>query len=162
MEAAADRFAGDRPFQVLVQDRQPRPVLQREFLADETSVLFATMGFWQGFDAPGRTCSLVVIDKLPFARPDDPLAEARRQAATRARRNAFEAVDLPRAAILLAQGAGRLIRSTADRGAVAVMDRRLATARYRWTLINSLPPMRRTKDPAEIRAFLADIATVGV
>jgi ATP-dependent DNA helicase DinG len=118
------------------------------------------MGFWQGFDAPGRTCSLVVIDKLPFARPDDPLAEARRQAATRARRNAFEAVDLPRASILLAQGAGRLIRSTSDRGVVAVMDRRLATARYRWTLIRSLPPMRRTKDPAEVRGFLADIATV--
>ena len=162
MEAAAERLAGAAGFQLLVQDRQPRPILQREFLGDETSVLLATMGFWQGFDAPGRTCSLVVIDKLPFARPDDPLAEARRQAATKARRNAFEAVDLPRAAILLAQGAGRLIRSTSDRGAVAVMDRRLATARYRWTLINSLPPMRRTKDPSEIHAFLADIATMAV
>ena len=162
MEAAAEKLAGDTGFQLLVQDRQPRPILQREFLGDETSVLLATMGFWQGFDAPGRTCSLVVIDKLPFARPDDPLAEARRQAAAKARRNAFEAVDLPRAAILLAQGAGRLIRSTSDRGAVAVMDRRLATARYRWTLINSLPPMRRTKDPTEIRAFLADITTVAV
>jgi ATP-dependent DNA helicase DinG len=134
-------------------------VLQREFLADETSVLLATMGFWQGFDAPGRTCSLVVIDKLPFARPDDPLAEARRQAATRAKRNAFEAVDLPRAAMLLAQGAGRLIRSTGDRGVVAVLDRRLATARYRWTLVHSLPPMARTKDPQVVRDFLAGIAT---
>ena len=158
MEAAADRLSGDRPFQVLVQDRQPRPILQREFLGDETSVLLATMGFWQGFDAPGRTCSLVVIDKLPFARPDDPLAEARRQAATRARRNAFEAVDLPRAAILLAQGAGRLIRSTSDRGVVAVMDRRLSTARYRWTLVSSLPPMARTKDPQRVRDFLSSIA----
>jgi ATP-dependent DNA helicase DinG len=163
MEAAAARLDGaDLPFQLLVQDRQPRPVLHREFLGDETSVLLATMGFWQGFDAPGRTCSLVVIDKLPFARPDDPLAEARRQAATSARRNAFEAVDLPRAAILLAQGAGRLIRSASDRGVVAVLDRRLATARYRWTLIRSLPPMRRTKDPDEVRAFLADIATIAV
>lgn len=161
MEAAADRLdAGDLPFQVLVQDRQPRPVLQKEFLGDETSVLLATMGFWQGFDAPGRTCSLVVIDKLPFARPDDPLAEARRQAATKAKRNAFAAVDLPRAAILLAQGAGRLIRSTSDRGVVAVLDRRLASANYRWTLVNSLPPMKRTKDPDEVRAFLAAIATV--
>jgi len=161
MDAAAARFDGESlPFQLLVQDRQPRPVLHREFLEDETSVLLATMGFWQGFDAPGRTCSLVVIDKLPFARPDDPLAEARRQAATRAGRNAFEAVDLPRAAILLAQGAGRLIRSTTDRGVVAVLDRRLATARYRWTLINSLPPMARTKDPEVVRAFLADIAAI--
>jgi ATP-dependent DNA helicase DinG len=160
MEAAAERLdrMSNQPFQVLVQDRQPRPVLQREFLGDETSVLLATMGFWQGFDAPGRTCSLVVIDKLPFARPDDPLAEARRQAATRARRNAFEAVDLPRAAMLLAQGAGRLIRSAADRGVVAVMDRRLATARYRWTLVSSLPPMARTKDPREVRDFLMNIA----
>jgi ATP-dependent DNA helicase DinG len=163
MDAAAARLdEASLPFQLLVQDRQPRPVLHREFLEDETSVLLATMGFWQGFDAPGRTCSLVVIDKLPFARPDDPLAEARRQAATRARRNAFEAVDLPRAAILLAQGAGRLIRSTTDRGVVAVLDRRLATARYRWTLVNSLPPMARTKDPAAVRAFLADIATIAV
>jgi ATP-dependent DNA helicase DinG len=159
MEAAADRLTGDLPFQVLVQDRQPRPILQREFLGDETSVLLATMGFWQGFDAPGRTCSLVIIDKLPFARPDDPLAEARRQAATRAKRNAFAAVDLPRAAILLAQGAGRLIRSMSDRGVVAVLDRRLAMASYRWTLVNSLPPMRRTKDPGEVRRFLLDIAT---
>jgi ATP-dependent DNA helicase DinG len=160
MEAAAERLdrMTNQPYQVLVQDRQPRPVLQREFLGDETSVLLATMGFWQGFDAPGRTCSLVVIDKLPFARPDDPLAEARRQAATRAKRNAFEAVDLPRAAMLLAQGAGRLIRSAADRGVVAVMDRRLATARYRWTLVGSLPPMARTKDPQEVRDFLMNIA----
>ncbi|MEA3019886.1 MAG: ATP-dependent helicase DinG [Actinomycetota bacterium] len=163
MEAAAARFDADAPpFQVLVQDRQPRPILQREFLGDETSVLLATMGFWQGFDAPGRTCSLVVIDKLPFARPDDPLAEARRQAATKAKRNAFAAVDLPRAAILLAQGAGRLIRSTSDRGVVAVMDRRLSTASYRWTLVNSLPPMRRTKDPRQVRDFLADITTPAV
>jgi ATP-dependent DNA helicase DinG len=161
MEAAADRLSGEQPFQVLVQDRQPRPILQREFLGDETSVLLATMGFWQGFDAPGRTCSLVVIDKLPFARPDDPLAEARRAAATRARRNAFEAVDLPRAAILLAQGAGRLIRSTSDRGVVAVMDKRLSSARYRWTLVSSLPPMTRTKDPQEVRDFLMNIATPG-
>ena len=162
MEAAADRLTGDLPFQVLVQDRQPRPILQREFLGDETSVLLATMGFWQGFDAPGRTCSLVIIDKLPFSRPDDPLAEARRQAATKAKRNAFAAVDLPRAAILLAQGAGRLIRSTTDRGVVAVLDRRLASASYRWTLVNSLPPMRRTKDPGEVRRFLLDIATIAV
>ena len=163
MEAAAERLdrMSNRPFQILVQDRQPRPILQREFLGDETSVLLATMGFWQGFDAPGRTCSLVVIDKLPFARPDDPLAEARRQAATRARRNAFEAVDLPRAAILLAQGAGRLIRSTSDRGVVAVMDKRLSTARYRWTLVSSLPPMARTKDPQRVREFLSSIATTG-
>ncbi len=158
MEAAAEHADGRAPGPVLVQDRMPRPLLVSEFLADESASLFATMGFWQGFDAPGRTCSLVTIDRLPFSRPDDPLAQARREAATRQRRNAFEAVDLPRAAILLAQGAGRLIRSASDRGVVAVLDRRLASAGYRWTLVRSLPPMRRTKDPAEARAVLAAIA----
>ncbi len=158
MEAAATRLSGRLPWEVLVQDVLPRPLLHRAFLDDETSVLLATMGFWQGFDAPGRTCSLVVVDRLPFGRPDDPLACARREAATRARRNAFAAVDLPRAAMLLAQGAGRLIRSADDRGMVAVLDKRLATASYRWDLIRSLPPMRRTKDPEEARRFLAELA----
>jgi ATP-dependent DNA helicase DinG len=158
MAVAAERLRGRLPWQLLVQDELPRPLLQSRFLEDETSVLLATMGFWQGFDAPGRTCSLVVIDRLPFSRPDDPLAEARRAAATKAKQNAFNAVDLPAAAVLLAQGAGRLVRNTTDRGVVAVLDRRLATASYRWTLVRSLPPMRRTKDPAEVRAFLAELA----
>ena len=158
MESAAAALRDRLPFEVLVQDELPRPVLHQRFLDDETSVLFATQGFWQGFDAPGPTCSLVVIDRLPFARPDDPLAVARREAATRARRNAFAAVDLPAAAVLLAQGAGRLVRTTTDRGVVAVLDRRLATASYRWTLVRSLPPMRRTKDAAEARRFLGDLA----
>ncbi|CAN5137432.1 ATP-dependent DNA helicase [soil metagenome] len=158
MEAAEDRLVERLPWRVLVQDSLPRPLLQRAFLDDETSVLLATMGFWQGFDAPGRTCSLVVVDRLPFSRPDDPLAAARREAATKSRRNAFATVDLPRAAVLLAQGAGRLIRSAQDRGVVAVLDRRLATASYRWDLIQSLPPMRRTKDPDEVRRVLTEIA----
>ena len=146
-----------RVIPVLVQDELPRPALQSAFLDDEHSVLLATMGFWQGFDAPGRTCSLVVIDRLPFARPDDPLADARRAAATRNRQNAFAAVDLPAAAVLLAQGAGRLIRAASDEGVVAVLDRRLATASYRWTLVRSLPPMRRTKDPEEARRTLRSL-----
>ncbi|MGI8758902.1 MAG: ATP-dependent DNA helicase [Acidimicrobiales bacterium] len=158
MEVAEAHLADRLPWRVLVQDALPRPLLQAAFLDDETSVLLATMGFWQGFDAPGRTCSLVVVDRLPFSRPDDPLAAARREAATRARRNAFAAVDLPRAAVLLAQGAGRLIRSAEDRGVVAVLDRRLATASYRWELVRSLPPMRRTKDPAEARRTLSELA----
>ncbi len=161
MEVAAERLRDRLPYRVLVQDALPRAQLHQAFLAEESSVLVATMSFWQGFDAPGATCSLVVVDRLPFARPDDPLAAARRQAATRARRNAFAAVDLPRAAILLAQGAGRLIRSGDDRGVVAVLDRRLATASYRWDLVRSLPPMRRTRDPAEARRFLAELAGAG-
>jgi ATP-dependent DNA helicase DinG len=158
MDAAAERLVDRLPWRVLVQGRLPQPVLRQEFRADESSVLLATLGFWQGFDAPGPTCSLVTIDRLPFSRPDDPVAEARRAAATRARRNAFAAVDLPRAAILLAQGAGRLVRTSSDRGVVAVLDRRLATASYRWTLVRSLPPMARTKDPAVASARLAELA----
>ena len=157
MVAAAAHLRDRLPWDVLVQDELPRPILQQRFLEDERTVLLATMGFWQGFDAPGPTCALVVIDRVPFARPDDPLAEARRAAATRDRRNAFQAVDLPAAAILLAQGAGRLIRAATDRGVVAVLDRRLATATYRWTLVNSLPPMRRTKDGDEARQLLAEL-----
>jgi ATP-dependent DNA helicase DinG len=157
MLAAAEHLRDELPYRLLVQDELPRPLLQSTFLDDERSVLLATMGFWQGFDAPGRTCSLVVIDRLPFARPDDPLSEARRAAATRNRQNAFAAVDLPAAAVLLAQGTGRLIRTADDRGVVAVLDKRLATASYRWTLVHSLPPMRRTKDRAEVLRLLAEL-----
>ena len=97
------------------------------------------MGFWQGVDVPGPSLSLVTIDRLPFPRPDDPLLRARRAALGAA---AFELIDVPRAATLLAQGAGRLVRSRQDRGVVAVLDRRLGKARYRWELVNALPPMR--------------------
>jgi ATP-dependent DNA helicase DinG len=158
VEAAEARLSGHLPWQVLVQGALPPPLLHRAFLDDETSVLLGTMSLWQGFDAPGPTCSLVVVDRLPFRRPEDPLAAARRDAATRQRRNAFASVDLPQAAVLLAQGAGRLVRSSHDRGVVAVLDRRLATASYRWALVRSLPPMRRTKDPAEARRVLAELA----
>ncbi|MGH9184103.1 MAG: ATP-dependent DNA helicase [Acidimicrobiales bacterium] len=158
MEAAAQRLERNLPFPVLVQDALPRPRLRRAFLGEESSVLLATMSFWQGFDAPGPTCSLVVVDRLPFSRPDDPLVQARREVAARSGRDPFATVDLPRAAVLLAQGVGRLIRAGDDRGVVAVLDRRLATAPYRWTLVRSLPPMRRTRDPAEVRAVLAGLA----
>ncbi|MBW3626252.1 MAG: ATP-dependent DNA helicase [Actinobacteria bacterium] len=158
VEAAEAHLSGRLPWKVLVQGELPVPLLHQAFLDDETSVLLGTMSLWQGFDAPGPTCSLVVVDRLPFRRPDDPLAAARRDAATRARRNAFAAVDLPQAAVLLAQGVGRLVRSSHDRGVVAVLDRRLATASYRWTLVRSLPPMRRTKDPAEVRRVLGELA----
>jgi ATP-dependent DNA helicase DinG len=113
------------------------------------------MGFWQGIDVPGPSLSLVVIDRLPFPRPDDPLLQARRE---RARADAFRTVDLPRAATMLAQGAGRLIRSTRDRGVVAVLDPRLATSpSYRWDIVRSLPPMGRTRERSEAEAFLRAI-----
>lgn len=153
MDAAARALEPRLPWRVLTQRDLPKPALVEAFRTDEQSCLFATMGFWQGIDVPGRALSLVTIDRLPFPRPDDPVLSARRD---RARGDAFRLIDLPRAATLLAQGAGRLIRSTEDRGVVAVLDKRLATsASYRWDLINALPPMRRTKDIDEVVAFLA-------
>ena len=112
------------------------------------------MGFWQGVDVPGASLSLVAIDRIPFPRPDEPLLQARRE---RAGAEAFGLIDLPRAATLLAQGAGRLIRSAEDRGVVAVLDPRLAKAGYRWDMVRALPPMRRTKDPGEARRALEAI-----
>jgi ATP-dependent DNA helicase DinG len=139
---------------ILVQGQYPKARLLAEFARDESTCLFATLGFWQGVDIPGRSLSLVALDRLPFARPDDPLFEARRE---RAGERAFSLVDLPRAATLLAQGAGRLIRSATDRGVVAVLDPRLATAGYRAVLLAAMPPMRRTTDRRQVEDFLARI-----
>lgn len=154
MEAAVLALRERLPFPVLDQNSLPKPALVKAFSDDPTACLFATMGFWQGVDVRGSTLSLVTIDRLPFPRPDEPLLQARRE---RAREGAFALVDLPRAATLLAQGAGRLIRSATDRGVVAVFDPRLATARYRWEVVNALPPMRRTRERSEVEAFLEAI-----
>jgi len=139
---------------ILTQRDMPKGRLLERFTTDEATCLFATMGFWQGVDVPGASLSLVAIDRIPFPRPDEPLLQARRE---RAGADAFGLIDLPRAATLLAQGAGRLVRSADDRGVVAVLDPRLATAGYRWDMVQALPPMRRTKDPAEARRALEAI-----
>ncbi|MHB8245438.1 MAG: ATP-dependent DNA helicase [Acidimicrobiales bacterium] len=151
MEAAGLVLRARVPWPIHVQGDLPKSALVAAFATEEESCLFATMGYWQGVDVPGATLSLVVIDKIPFPRPDDPLMAARREAAgTRG----FRAVDLPRAATLLAQGAGRLIRSAADRGVVAVLDPRLATASYSGYLVKALPRMRRTRERGDAVAFL--------
>lgn len=155
MRAAADRLRDRLPWRVLTQDELPKPALVTAFAADESSCLFATMGFWQGVDVPGPALSLVVIDRIPFPRPDEPLHQARRD---RAGPSAFRLVDLPRATTLLAQGAGRLIRTATDRGVVAVLDRRLAHASYRWDLVRALPPMRRTRRRDDVEAFFVTAA----
>ena len=152
MRVAADAVRRRVKWEVLTQSDLPKPALVARFAAEETSCLFATMGFWQGVDVPGSACSLVTIDRLPFPRPDDPLLQARR---AKAGPGAFELIDIPRAAALLAQGCGRLIRTSTDRGVVAVFDTRLAKARYRWSLINALPPMRRTRHRSDVVDFLA-------
>lgn len=155
MEAARDYLLDRIPYTLLAQGDEPKQALVDRFMADEESVLFATMSFWQGVDLPGRSLSCVIIDRLPFPRPDDPLLQARRE---RVGPSAFREIDLPRAAMLLAQGAGRLIRSSSDRGVVAILDSRLANNRsYRWELIQALPPLRRTKDRDEAIEFLKAI-----
>ena len=152
MEAAVEYLVDRLPYDVLAQGQAPKPVLMERFMEDEESVLFATMSFWQGVDIPGRALNCVIIDKIPFPRPDDPLLGARRDLVGSA---AFREIDLPRAAMLLAPGAGRLIRSTEDRGVVAILDKRLATSKsYRWDLIRALPPLKRTKHRDEAVEFL--------
>ena len=107
---------------------------------------------------PGETCQLVIIDRIPFPRPDDPLMSARQRAADQAGGNGFMQVAATHAALLLAQGTGRLIRNSTDRGVVAVLDPRLVTARYGGFLRASLPPMWQTDDPDVVRKALAPLA----
>ena len=159
MDLAAAAVAGRVDVPILTQRDLPKPALLRQFAADEATCLFATAGFFQGVDVPGRTLSQVVIDRLPFPRPDDPLLTARRERLGAA---AFREIDVPRAAMMLAQAAGRLIRNADDRGVVAVLDRRLGTAGYRWDIVNALPPMRRTRDRGEVESFLASITADSV
>jgi ATP-dependent DNA helicase DinG len=151
MQAATEALRPRIPWPVHMQGDLPKPALLQAFISEEAACLFATMGFWQGVDVPGATLSLVVIDRLPFPRPDEPLMAARREAAGAM---GFRLVDLPRAATLLAQGAGRLIRTETDRGVVAVLDPRLATASYSSYFVKALPPMRRTRERTEAVAFL--------
>jgi ATP-dependent DNA helicase DinG len=158
MREAAEALRPVLPYRILTQDELPKPALVDAFRRDESCCLFATAGFFQGIDVPGRTLSLVSIDRIPFPRPDEPLLRARRQRLGSA---AFRVIDLPRAATLLAQATGRLIRSTNDRGVVAILDPRLATATYRWDIVRALPPMRRTRERDEVEAFLRDITGHG-
>jgi ATP-dependent DNA helicase DinG len=154
MDAAAEAVRARIPFPVFTQRELPKTALVKAFSDDEHACLFATSGFFQGVDIPGRTLSLVVIDKIPFPRPDDPLLSARRELLGAA---AFGQIDIPRAAMLLAQATGRLIRTATDRGVVAVMDPRLGKANYRWDIVKALPPMRRTRHRADAEAFLREI-----
>lgn len=154
-QRAAAHIESRLPWTVLQQGEGSKAKLLQKFIENEETCLFATMSFWQGIDAVGSTCNLVIIDRIPFPRPDDPLLQARRE---RAGAYGFRVVDLPRAAMMLAQGAGRLIRSATDRGVVAVLDPRLATSRsYRWALLEALPPMRRTKSRSEAEDLLREL-----
>jgi len=131
---------------VLCQGDDMVPALVRRFVEDDASCLFGTLSLWQGVDVPGATCRLVIIDRIPFPRPDDPVRSARSEAVAAAGGNGFMSVAATHAALLLAQGSGRLIRTDTDRGVVAVLDPRLVTARYGTFLLRSMPPFWRTTD----------------
>ncbi|QOR72127.1 ATP-dependent DNA helicase [Ruania alkalisoli] len=156
LAAEAMRERLDTP--VLLQGDDVLPTLVREFAADPAASLFGTLSLWQGVDVPGSSNRLVLIDRIPFPRPDDPVKAARTEVVAAGGGNGFMAVSATHAALLLAQGAGRLIRSTSDRGVVAVLDPRLRTARYGSFLAASLPPLWPTTDPAVVRAALRRLA----
>jgi len=147
------RFGDEIP--VLCQGEDQITTLVREFARDPRTCLFGTLTLWQGVDVPGPSCQLVIIDRIPFPRPDDPLASARSQAIARMGGNGFMAVSATHAALRLAQGAGRLVRRAEDRGVVAFLDSRMMTARYAGFLQRSLPPFYPTTDKAMVLAALA-------
>ncbi|MFE3449448.1 ATP-dependent DNA helicase [Nonomuraea sp. NPDC059194] len=149
-EALRDRL--DVP--LLCQGDDSTMLLVKQFAEDEATCLFGTLSLWQGVDVPGPSLRLVIIDRVPFPRPDDPLTSARQRHVMAKGGNGFMAVAANHAALLLAQGAGRLLRAQDDKGVVAVLDPRLATARYSGFLLNSLPPFWRTSDPAVVRTAL--------
>jgi ATP-dependent DNA helicase DinG len=153
MNRVAEAVAPRLETEILVQGTLSRQRIIEEFRESAEASLFAVTSFWQGIDVPGHSLSLVTIDRLPFAVPNDPLAEARRSRSDRP----FYEVDLPRAAMLLAQGVGRLIRTNTDRGVVAVLDTRLAESSYRSSLFRKLPAMKRTRDRDQVLAFLQEL-----
>jgi ATP-dependent DNA helicase DinG len=153
MNRVAEAVAPRLETAILVQGTLSRQRIIEEFRDSAEASLFAVTSFWQGIDVPGHSLSLVTIDRLPFAVPNDPLAEARRAKSDRP----FYEVDLPRAAMLLAQGVGRLIRTNTDRGVVAVLDTRLAESSYRSSLFRKLPPMKRTRDRGQVLDFLKEL-----
>ena len=157
-DAAAEAMRERLDVPILAQGDDQLPTLVREFIEDPATCLFGTLSLWQGVDVPGDSCRLVVIDRIPFPRPDDPVRSARTRAVERAGGNGFMQVSAAHAALLLAQGAGRLIRSSQDRGVVAVLDPRLATARYGTFLTRSMPAFWPTTDPGVPRAALRRLA----
>jgi ATP-dependent DNA helicase DinG len=149
------RVLAELPITIITQKRGDSVgSLVERFADDPTSILLGTMSLWQGVDVPGPSCTLVAIDRIPFPRPDDPVMSARAAEADAAGGSGFMQVSLPRAALLLAQGTGRLIRSVDDRGVVAILDSRIINKRYGSILLNSMPPLWRTSDGKTVKESL--------
>ena len=155
LNAVADGIRGRVPYEILVQGEAPRERLLARFREEVDSVLVATSTFWQGIDVPGESLSLLVIDKLPFAAPGDPLVEARCERISELGGDWFHEYALPAAVLQLRQGFGRLIRSQADRGVVAILDPRLSSRPYGRAFLESLPPCPVTADRSAVADFLA-------
>ncbi|APR78318.1 DinG family ATP-dependent helicase YoaA [Minicystis rosea] len=155
MHAFAAALRGRTPRPALVQGDAPKLMLVRRFRASGDGVLIATMSFWEGVDVPGDALRLVVIDKLPFAVPTDPVVAARCRAIEESGGNPFVSYSVPEAAITLKQGFGRLIRARSDRGIVAILDRRIRTRGYGTTMMSVLPPARRTDRLEDVATFWA-------
>lgn len=156
-QAAAEALRGRLDHPILLQGEETLGELIRRFADDARTCLFGTISLWQGVDVPGASCQLVVMDRIPFPRPDDPLMSARQKDVEQRGGNGFMAVAATHAALLMAQGAGRLIRATGDRGVVAVLDPRLANARYGGFLRNTMPDLWYTTDRNQVRRSLAAI-----
>ncbi|MEU6964459.1 ATP-dependent DNA helicase [Streptomyces chrestomyceticus] len=156
-QAAAENLRGRLDMPILLQGEETLGELIRTFAADARTCLFGTLSLWQGVDVPGPNCQLVVMDRVPFPRPDDPLMSARQKAVEEAGGNGFMAVAATHAALLMAQGAGRLVRATGDRGVVAVLDPRVERARYGSFLRRSMPEFWYTTDRNQVRRSLAAI-----
>ncbi|WP_284864793.1 ATP-dependent DNA helicase [Corynebacterium rhinophilum] len=153
-EEAAEALALRLPFDLYVQGEDAIGTLVDKFSTKENSCLFGTLTLWQGVDVPGPSCSLVLIDRIPFPRPDNPLLQARSQAADAAGRSGFMEVSANHAALLMAQGSGRLLRHVTDRGVVAVLDNRLEYKRYGAFLKASMPRFWQTTNPETVRGAL--------
>ncbi|MGA5265201.1 ATP-dependent DNA helicase [Streptomyces lydicamycinicus] len=156
-QAAAEELRGRLDLPILLQGEETLGELIRAFAEDARTCLFGTLSLWQGVDVPGANCQLVVMDRVPFPRPDDPLMSARQKAVEEAGGNGFMSVAATHAALLMAQGAGRLVRATGDRGVVAVLDPRVERARYGSFLRKSMPEFWYTTDRNQVRRSLAAI-----
>jgi ATP-dependent DNA helicase DinG len=159
MRELHDRLLAQLPYPLLMQGSAPRHVLLQQFRETPNAVLFGTSSFWQGIDVQGEQLSCVIIDKLPFAVPSDPIMKARTDAIAAAGGNAFNDLQVPQAVIALKQGFGRLIRSLSDRGVLMLLDPRIRTTRYGATFLDSLPPYARTDDITEVERFFDLVKT---
>lgn len=157
-ELAAEYVRERTDLNILLQGESSLRALVKEFVEDTNSCLFGTMSLWQGVDAPGDSCRLVIMDRIPFPRPDDPLSQARSRAVAKNGGNGFMAVSATHAAVRMAQGAGRLVRSVNDRGVVAVLDSRIATQRYGSYLVKTLPPFWATQNKNVVLGALERLA----